>query len=265
MIYFLIVLLFVFGLILGSFFGVILYRFGQQDQSWLRGRSCCDHCGRPIPWHDNIPLLSYVLLKGKARCCGQTIERLYPVLELASGVFTAGCGWILFSFYQLTWVQFCFWLMTLLVMYLILLFDWLYMIIPDELVIVLLVMAGVYQTSTLLSAQSSWAELVNTSLVLIVVEVIFIGLWLITNKKGFGLGDVKLAAPLILLMGFPGAIVGVFLAFIIGSVWGILLILLKKKRLKQKVPFAPFLIIGSWLALLVGESLWTWYWQTLLF
>ena len=66
-------------------------------------------------------------------------------------------------------------------------------------------------------------------------------------------------------MGFPGAIVGVFLAFIIGSVWGILLILLKKKRLKQKVPFAPFLIIGSWLALLVGESLWTLYWQTLLF
>ncbi len=91
----------------------------------------------------------------------------------------------------------------------------------------------------------------------------FLALYFGTKKKGFGLGDVKLILPLTLILGYPNSIIGVFFAFIIGGIWGIILLAIGKKKIGQVLPFGPFLVVGAWIAMVCGEQLWQAYWQLL--
>ena len=89
--------------------------------------------------------------------------------------------------------------------------------------------------------------------------LLFLFLWWVTKKRGFGFGDVKLISPLALLMGWPKMWVGVWLAFVVGAMVGVILLVLRKRGFGQVVPFAPFLVIGTLLSLMYGESLLSWY------
>ncbi len=253
---------FIFGTMLGSFFGVILYRYGHEEWEWWQGRSKCDACGQQLAWFDNIPLFSFLHLRGKCRFCGKKIDPVYFYLELFTGCFLLIVHVILWPVLFELWLAYLFWLIVLLVMWLIVLFDGFYMIIPDKLVAILYLLSGFF---LLWQGQQNWQEynFSSTFIVIVLVELLFLGLWLGTKRKGFGDGDVKLIGPLILLMGYPHAVVGVFLAFILGAVYGILLMVIKNKNLKQAVPFGPFLILGCWIALLWGKQIWQWYWQLL--
>jgi len=262
-------LLFVAGAAIGSFLNVVIYRSlddepTKKKESWVQGRSRCDHCGGLIFWYDNIPLLSYVLLRGRCRHCDEKISLAHPVMELMGGLLFVWWYWGATVFFQLTQsplqvLQPLFWLAVGLVLLAIFVADILYYSIPDTMVIILTVLTVIYRIVLVaygeMRVQDLWWAIIATSAV-----VIFFGsLWYFTKGKGMGLGDAKLIIPLGLLMGWPGIVVAVFLAFVLGALVGVGLILVKKRTFGQVIPFGPFLISGCFFALIWGDHLVRWY------
>jgi prepilin signal peptidase PulO-like enzyme (type II secretory pathway) len=256
-------IVFLFGACIGSFVNVVVMRtlIGEE---FVRGRSRCDHCRRTLEWYEMIPLLSFVLLRGKCRTCDAKIDLMHPVVELITGSLFVWWLLIGFAFFQLTsaplqTIQSLFWLLVGVILLLIAVMDVRAFIIPDEAVLSLsflvigyrciLMLAGVHQ------AQDFAMALLAASLLL----TFFLMLWYGTGKMGFGFGDVKLVFPLALLMGWPNAFAGVFLAFLVGAVAGVGLLFMKKAPEDRLLPFGPFLVIGTLIALLWGDSLLRWY------
>lgn len=256
--------IFIFGLAIGSFVNVVVMRT-LREEDFLRGRSKCDHCGRILKWYEMIPLLSYIILRGRCRTCHQEIDIMHPVVELLVGALFVWWWLIGSAFFELTTnlsvqiVQPLFWLLAGLIMLTIAIIDWQSSYIPDWLTQLLfwlvigyrlfLLNFGWYQPRDL-----AWSMAGATSLTLF-----FLFLFLITKKRGFGFGDVKLVFPLALLMGWPEMLIGIWLAFVSGALYGVGLILARQKKFGQTIPFGPFLILGTFLGLIYGNSLLSWY------
>jgi prepilin signal peptidase PulO-like enzyme (type II secretory pathway) len=254
-------LLFIASLLLASFFNVILYRHRQKKSSWWQGRSYCEQCQHQLAWYDNIPLLSYFLLQGQCRYCQAEIDQRHPKLELLTACALTSLGLLIHVFAQPS--LHILYSLVAAITWLIVLFDWQYLIIPDSLVSLLLALALPWRVG-----QWWWGLISNQQLLLIftstlLFSVFFLSLWWFTQQRGFGLGDVKLMIPLGLLAGFPQVVLTVFLAFIIGGIFGIILLITGRKGWKQKIAFGPFLISGFWLSVFCGARIWQWYQQLL--
>ncbi len=294
--------LFIFGTIFGSFFKVVVDRSAkiyeqeqeplslkdkiceqinlfckkyllrqkkQSSESWHQGRSRCDHCGQQLAWYDNIPLLSYMWLGGKCRFCRGKIGLSYPLTELLTG-----CVFIFSAFVVLEkgFVSFLsvlpallFSLLFLSILWLIFLFDWKYLIIPDSLVLALVGLVIIKLAVSLISKRYElvWIDLlIALSLFAAFLLLRYLPL-LMVKKEGMGWGDVKLIAPLGFLLGYQRSLIGVFCAFIIGGVWGIILLVSRKAKVGQMVSFGPLLVLGAFIALGWGQELWQLYWSLL--
>lgn len=255
--------LFILGLCIGSFLSVVIMR-SVQGRDWQGGRSSCDSCGYQLSWYDNIPLVSYIVLRGSCRKCGASISPLHPFIELLMGLLFVWWYWFGFAFFQLVQqplavLQPLFWLMIGIIFIVIIFSDLWYFIIPDWTVGALLVLVVMYRFLLLymgvLQAQDFWYGV----FVATCFTLFFYSLWWITKGRGFGFGDVKLIFPLSLIADWQEAIVAVFLAFIGGSVVGIALLLWGKFSRKQPLPFGPFLIAATVVSLLWGRSIFEWY------
>lgn len=259
--------LFVSGTCLASFLSVVVDRT-LVEKDWTKGRSRCDHCSSLIAWYDNIPLLSFLLLRGRCRNCSQPIDSSLFLRELVLGFSFPLISFALFGLSlpstPLAWLQLGLWLLILIVTWLIFWFDLKALIIPNSLVVGLLALSLVKLVLNLFSTRFSWLLLAQDVLPALLLVLFFGGLWVITHQKGFGMGDVKLALPLGLLAGFPEIIIMVFSAFIIGAIWGIILLITGQKKFGQVLPFGPFLLIGFWISLIWGDLLWQAYWQLLI-
>lgn len=225
----------VFGLATGSFLNVLIDRL-PRGKNVITGRSICDHCGRTLRWFELIPLLSFFLQGGKCRRCHAKLSWQYPIVELATGVaFALGASPLLFS--------------SLLVIFVA---DLKYQIIPDSMILVGVIGVigefGVVRENVVAGAGAA---------------AFFLLLWIITRGKGMGLGDVKLAFLMGLMLGFPKIVVAAYLAFLTGAVVGVILILLGRKRLKSKIAFGPFLVVGTVIAYIFGDMLIRWWYQIL--
>ncbi|KUK79564.1 MAG: aspartate peptidase [Microgenomates bacterium 39_7] len=293
--------LFIFGLIFGSFFKVVVDRSAQiyeleqeslslkdkiheqlgllykkifskktesLSESWHQGRSRCDHCDKQLAWYDNIPLLSFVLLRGKCRYCQQKIDFSYPLNEFLCALIFVFAGFIVLeksfvSFFPIS-VALLFALFTLSTLWLIFLFDWKYMIIPDELVLIL---SGLGVIKLIVSAVTQnnfiWVDLIVALSLFVVFLILRYVPLLILKKEGMGWGDIKLIVPLGLVLGYQRSLIGVFCAFIIGGVWGIILLISRKAKRGQMVSFGPLLVLGALIALGWGLELWQFYWRLL--
>lgn len=257
------------GAVIGSFLNVLVYRTldekpVKKKESWLHGRSRCDSCGNQIAWFDNIPLFSYIWLGGKCRNCEQKISVSHPVVELLTGALFVWWYWGGALFFQLTQSPFSvlqplFWLTVGILLLVIFLSDIRYYIIPDWAVGILTVITVLYRVVLVLFGEMQLADLGRAVMGLVLSVSLLGGLWLATKGRGIGLGDVKLMIPLSLLLGWPGIIVGLFLAFVLGAIVGVVLILLGKKRFGQVIPFGPFLITAAAISLLWGDAIYTWY------
>lgn len=245
--------MFTLGACAGSFLGVVLYRL-RHGGSALKGRSVCDHCRKKISWYDNVPLLSFIFLRGRCRRCGKPINPEYPLIELIMAIEFVWVYWLLkINFNWFNWVEG--WYSLALLIYWLTLFsgsaalaiyDWKYQLIPDQILLPLTVIAFLR-----LFVSGNWQ----------VLPVAFgsMGfLWLLhylTRGKGMGWGDVKLGFLLGLVLGWPLVLVAYFLAFLTGACVGVILIILRKKRLKSRIAFGPFLILGMTIAKLWGEKI----------
>lgn len=256
-------ILFGFGAVLGSFLNVYIYR-SMRSESWVVGRSKCESCKKKIAWYDNVPLVSYLLLRRKCRYCKVRIPLVHPVVEFLTGSLFVWWYWGSSLFFQLTQdplqvLQPLFWLLVGVLLLVVFFADLLYFIIPDLAVIGLFFLTLLYRVVLISSGVMQWPDFVAALMGMVILVAFFASLWLLTKGKGFGFGDVKLVAPLALLLGWPKIGVGIFMAFVIGAGVGVTLIIFGKKKFGQQIPFGPFLVIGTALSLLWGESIWQWY------
>jgi leader peptidase (prepilin peptidase)/N-methyltransferase len=229
-------LVFLLGAALGSFTAAFAWRYPRKISIVKVKHSFCENCRHELAWYDNIPLLSFLLLKGKCRYCGQKISWVTFLAELAGGLVAI----FLFSTYGLSWPFF----LSLAICYMlfaICLIDLDKMIIPDELIWVLMGIFLVWH----LSGGFFVSLLAGFSL-----SFFLLCLHLITRGKGMGLGDVKLVIPLGFFLGLPTAIYFLWGSFMVGAVVGIILLLTKRKGLKSQIPFGPFLVLSF---------LWFWF------
>lgn len=259
-------ILFALGLIIGSFLNVVIYR-SLNDESFVTGRSRCDHCRKQIAWYDNVPLLSFLILGGKCRYCKKPIALTHPVVELLTGVLFLWWylgGFFFFQFFQLSErpfqiIQPLFWLLVGIFLLIIFVTDAISYIIPDYAVGSLLGLSIIYRIALVLFGIMKPADLLFSVIGTLLITLFFFALWFFTKGKGMGFGDVKYCLPMGLLLGWPTMLVGVFLAFVTGAIVGVGLIAVGRKRMKATIPFGPFLVIGTAVGLVYGDAILRWY------
>lgn len=248
-----------FGIIIGSFLNVFLYRFHTGKS--LSGSSHCLSCATPLKSYELVPLLSYLCLRGRCRTCSAVIPSRYFLVELLTGLLFVA---VILSFSNVVLIPLLLAFVSVLVV--IAVYDLYHMIIPNELVLTLLVIAFLFQGYDLfLSADA--APFLMDVLVAFIGSVFLFTLWRMSDGKWVGFGDVKLAMPLGLMVGCGGVFSMLVLSFWIGAVIGLLLLALQKIRrrgqahlrflpqrltMKSAVPFAPFLILGCLAVLFLG-------------
>jgi len=256
-------LIFLLGLVWGSFLGVVVYRT-IKDESPLSGRSKCDKCNKKLSWWQNVPLFSFLFLKGKCFYCKKSIDWSYPLIELITGVLfvwwlVVGRSFFLLAGSPWSIIQPVFWLVVGMILLVIFWTDLKYGVISDGSNLALFSLVILYRLFLVISGEMMMADLVKAAVSGVVLTGFFWSLWWFTKGKGFGFGDVKFAPSIGLLLGWPRVMIGVMASFIIGSIVGIGLILLGKKRFGQTIPFGPFLVVGVVVALVWGGGLWDWY------
>ena len=249
------IITFVFGLIVGSFLNSIIYRLDDLG-TIIRHRSHCPHCKKEIRWYDLVPLLSFVVLEGKCRECGKKISWQYPLVEICTALLFLA----IYLNFGLTYYT-LFLLIISCFLIVIFVYDWRKMIIPD---IAIIPAIGIWIIIWLLSIIPGVTLGLPVDFLNYLLGGLagagFIGLIvLLTRGKGMGVGDIKLAFLLGFICGWPLAVIGLFSAFIIGSIIGLILLAAKIKKLKSAIPFGPFLIVGFYIALFWGEKIIGWY------
>ncbi|MGB4965697.1 MAG: prepilin peptidase [Microgenomates group bacterium] len=241
------------GLCIGSFLNVLIDRLSNEEG--IGGRSHCDHCKKQLRARDLVPVLSYILNQGECRYCKKHISFYYPIVEILTSVIFVTIYFALFplGITFLTGQSIWLFLYLTIASSLIVIFfaDLKYHIIPDEATIALLV------TSILLraySADSLPALLPNlTAAVALTLTLFFF--FFVTKGRGMGFGDVKLAFPMGFLLGLEGGFLALYVAFVMGGFVGLVLLLLRRKGLKSKLPFGPFLVLGTVAILVAGKPI----------
>ncbi|GLO64950.1 MULTISPECIES: A24 family peptidase [Oceanobacillus] len=244
-------LFFTLGAIFGSFFMVVGLRLPKQIP-FANARSCCDHCHYQLRWYDNIPIISYIFLRGKCRNCNLGIHPLHIVVEIITGIlFTA-------SYYHIG-IQWELFISLLLVSLLIIISitDFMYMVIPNKL---LLFFLPTFIISRILLPLDPWWSMFAGAA--IGFSIIF--LIIIISKGGMGAGDMKLLGLAGLVLGYKNIILAFFLACVIGSVISIFLLSIHLIRRNKPFPFGPFIAVGIFISYFYGDSLINWYLQYLI-
>jgi leader peptidase (prepilin peptidase)/N-methyltransferase len=243
-----------FGMLIGSFLNVVAYRI-PLGRSVVSPPSACPECGHQIRWKDNIPVVSWLLLRGRCRDCRAGISVRYPIVEAATGVLFAGTYLVIGP----VWVLPAY-LLFIATTVVLVLTDLDHKRIPNRIlypatvVTVVLLTAGAAADGTLAAVPRALAG-----------GGVYFGLLLLialAARGGFGMGDVKLSFLLGILLGFQSWAAlwsGIFLAFLTGGVVSLLLLITKRKGRKDAIPFGPPLIVGAWIALVWGQQLADWY------
>ena len=246
-----IVLIFILGLIVGSFSNVCIYRI-PRNESIVYPASHCPKCRSNISPKDNIPLLSYILLKGRCRNCKSKISIQYPVVEFLTGFIYL----IIYLIYGLS-IQTLIYIILSSALIIIAFIDLNEQIVPDVISLPGIVIGFIisFFVPYISFVHSALGVLVGGGIILI------IGLAgsAIFKKEAMGGGDVKLAAMIGAFLGWRYIIISLFLGFFLGALAGIILILSKIKSREDVVPFGPFIVLGSFITLLWGEKIISWY------
>jgi leader peptidase (prepilin peptidase)/N-methyltransferase len=262
-----------FGLAIGSFLNVVIYRLPiMMERAWRRDcgefsgkapeqeerfdlsmpRSRCPHCGHTITARDNIPVISYLMLRGRCRACGAHISLRYPLVEILTAVLTVvtalhfGFGWQALFAVLLTW--------SLIALSFI---DFDKQLLPDSITLpllwlgLLLSLFGIYTDSQ--------ASIIGAAAGYLSLWSIYHLFRLLTGKEGMGYGDFKLFALFGAWLGWQSLPLIILLSSAVGAVIGISLIMFRGRDRSIPIPFGPYLAIAGWIALLWGEQLTAWY------
>ena len=233
------------GLVVGSFLNCVIYRLNTKE-SFLFSRSHCPKCHHILKWYDLIPILSFIIVKGKCRYCQKKISWQYPLVEIFTGLI-----FLLLVTCHLSLVTLIYYIVVSSLLIVIFVYDLKHYIIPDKIIYPAIITALIFNFQFSIFNSSILSGLGAAGF--------FFLFWLISRGRWMGFGDVKLGFFMGLFLSWPNILVALFSAFFIGAIIGIGLIALGKKTLKSQVPFAPFLVIGTFIALFWGQNLINWY------
>lgn len=249
---------FVFGLIIGSFLNVVIFRFNTHRS--FGGHSGCMTCQKKLCWHELIPIFSYLFLRGKCSGCQSKISWQYPIVEFLTGIFFMG---LFLKFQNLFFIDtfsfsltYAFYATIFCLLMVISVYDLKHKIIPDSLSLAfgILTFIGLFFFGPFgfYFHLPSWSALLAG----IILALPFALMWLLSKGAWMGLGDAKLALGLGWFLGLATGLSGLVLAFWIGATIGTFLIIFTKKySMKSEIPFAPFLVLGSLIAFLFNLNL----------
>lgn len=251
----------VIGGVIGSFLNVVVWRV-PRGESVVSPPSACPQCGHGIRPYDNVPVISWLVLRGRCRDCAAPISVRYPLVELGTAVAFGLVTWWLGA----SWALPAFWYFAAIAIALALI-DLDVKRLPDAIVLpsypvalALLALASWNPTG-----ESDWASLVRAVLGGLILLAVYAVLWVI-YPPGTGLGDVKLAGVLGLYLGWVGwdaLVVGWFAAYLVGGLFSIGLLLTRRAGRRSKIPFGPWMLIGAAVGLTLGPAVADWYLQLL--
>lgn len=245
----------VLGLVVGSFLNSVIIRKNLGET--LGGRSYCRYCRNTLTIGDLIPVVSFVLHKGRCRYCSTVLSWQYPLVELLTAACFTGTVWILRidttslfmdaqSFLQLLTV-----LISVSAGIIIFISDLRYQIIPNYAVIILVITAA---ASYFLIGHQEISAFIYSVISSSILASILAAIWLLSRGRFIGLGDAKLMFATSLLLGYPASIAAFLFSFWIGGISGIVLLALRKKSLGDQVPFGPFILTGTLLAYFFSKT-----------
>jgi leader peptidase (prepilin peptidase)/N-methyltransferase len=241
----------IFGALVGSFLNVCIFRLPNEESIIWPG-SHCPHCKNAIKFYDNIPVVSYFLLRGKCRYCKGSISLQYPLVE---GITALSSLFLIIKFGPSLSYLFYFAFVAALIV--ITVIDLYHQIIPD---VISLPGIGVGLLVSLIIPQITlFNSLIGILLgggSLFIVATFY--QWLF-KREGMGGGDIKLLAMIGAFLGWKAVLLTILLSSLIGSVTGILMVVVKGKDFKYAIPFGPFLSLGAVISLFYGEEIVRWY------
>ena len=273
------IITFVIGLIIGSFLNCLVWRLHKKQT--IMGRSYCPECKHQLAWYDNIPLLSYLFLRGKCRYCQKRIFWQYPAVELVTGILFALAFYYNFQFeisnYNLL-STFNFQLSALLtlardwflisVMVVIFIYDLRWYLILDVVTLPAAVIILILNlTISYLQTNQCWQCIEWSNLLIsgIIGGSFFLAQFVVSKGRWIGGGDIRLGLLMGLALGWPNILVALFIAYILGAVVGLGLMAAGQKQWGSKLPFGVFLASASIITLLWGDKILAWYLTTLRF
>jgi len=250
------------GLAFGSFVGALVWRL-HEKKNFVTDRSECEHCHHKLGALDLIPLASWLALRGKCRYCGKRIGSMAPMLELSMAILfvVSYYVWPLPLETWQAWASFSLWLVYLIGLVALLVYDLKWMLLPNVIVFPLIVVA-VVESAVRYSLQPGVTPLdwANTTIFgIAVLAGLYWVLYTFSKGKWVGYGDVKLGLFMGIALGFQRSLLALFLANIIGFLVVLPGVLVGKLKRTSRIPFGPFLIAAFIIAFLFGDKLINWY------
>jgi len=265
---YLIVIIFIFGLAIGSFIDCLVWRL--YERKTILGRSMCLRCKKQINWYDNIPLFSFIWLKGKCRFCKENISWQYSAVELATGVlfvitFLVNFQFSIFNFQTIFNFQFSIPVILAFIRDLIFISILIIIFIYDlkwYLILDIITIPGIILAITInLFLGFNW---MNLLIAVIIGGGFFLLQYVVSKGKWIGGGDIRLGILMGAMLGYPNIFIALMLAYIFGSIIGIMLLVFKKKQWSSEIPFGTFLSVATVITILWGEQILNWYLNNLL-
>ncbi|MDB5255142.1 MAG: prepilin peptidase [Candidatus Nomurabacteria bacterium] len=254
------VFIFLFGLIIGSFLNVVILRL-NTGRSVAQGRSKCARCNNPLSWYELIPVFSFLGLRGKCKSCKDPISFQYPLVELVTAItFTIIYTNVIlgYGFTTLAAIVFVFSIIVASLLIVIFAYDIRHMIIPDTTVYLFIAMALLsiaWRTFTIPDFSAGIAIFNG-----VLVALPFFLLWAISKGKAMGFGDVKLALGIGWLLGLVGGFSALLFSFWIGGIVALFILGLSRKySMRSEIPFAPFLILGTFIVGVWGITIYSFF------
>jgi len=243
--------IFVFGAMIGSFLNVCIVRL-PEERSIVRPRSHCPSCGHQIAWYDNLPVVSFVLLRGRCRVCGVRISPLYPTVELLTGALAVAL-WMRLG----TTLAFAGYFLFAAALVTITFIDLDHRIIPDVISLPGIVVGlAVSFVSPLVTPLGALLGVLAGGGVLLGIAT---GYEMLRGREGMGGGDVKLLAMIGAFLGWQSVFVTLMVASLIGSIIGVGLMIYQRADTKLAIPFGPFLAGGALVSLFFGDRILAFY------
>ena len=214
-------------------------------------RSCCPECGAVLKWHNLIPIISFLIQRGKCQYCAKKISWQYPMVELSTGLIFLqifNFKFLIFNEFSISqFINLIYYLLIVSFLIIIFVYDLKHYIIPDKIVYPAIIVS-------LISIFLNY-ELLNPLFSASGAGLFFFLVILLTKGKGMGMGDVKLAFLMGLILGWPNILIALLLSFFSGAIVGVSLILFRKKKMKSQIPFGPFLSGATILVIIFGSNL----------
>lgn len=249
---FYLLLTFIFGLAVGSFLNVLVWRV-RENLSFVNSRSICTKCRQKILWYDNIPIISFFVLGRRCRFCKEEISWQYPAVEFSVGLlflFIAACQYGQSNF--ITLAMLFDWVVVLILAF-IFIYDLKYQEILDRTTLIPAVFVYLFQVAV--GWQPWWGLLIGAG----IGGGFFLLQYILSRGRWIGGGDIRLGVLMGVILGWPNIILALIIAYVLGAFISLTLVGLKRKNLQSETPFGTYLAFATFIAMFWGPQIVSWY------